>query len=49
MKKTFMSLVSTAFLLYPLSADAPGRSLGKPGTQLETEHKELETNQFHPV
>lgn len=48
MKKTFMSLVSTAFLLCSLRADAPGSSLGKPGTQLETEHKELETSSVSP-
>lgn len=41
MEKTFMSLVSTAFLLCSLSTDTPGCTLRKPGNR---ERKESGTS-----
>lgn len=38
MGKTFMRLVCTALPLCSLGAHAPGGTLGKPGTQPETEN-----------
>lgn len=38
MKKTFTSLICTAFILCFLGTDAAGRTRGKPGTRLETEN-----------